>query len=170
MTVSDSTVIGNSAIYGGGIYTAAMLTITDSTITRNTATYGGGVFNTNPYFPIVGSVTVRDSAVTANQATQGAGIYNDASATLEVQGGTFSCNTASDSGGGIYNLGTATLLDCNLSKNTAGSAGGGIFNGASGSLTVKDSTVLNNVAPFGADIYNLGALTLDNSTVGVLGQ
>jgi hypothetical protein len=29
--------------------------------------------------------------------------------------------------------------------------------------------VLNNVAPSGADVYNLGALTLDDSTVGVLG-
>ena len=57
----------------------------------------------------------------------------------------------------------------NFSGNTAGSDGGGVFNGASGTLTVKDSTVLNNVAPSGADIYNLGALTLDDSTVGVLG-
>jgi hypothetical protein len=41
--------------------------------------------------------------------------------------------------------------------------------GASGTLAVKDSTVLNNVAPLGADLYNLGALTLDDNTVGVLG-
>jgi hypothetical protein len=34
---------------------------------------------------------------------------------------------------------------------------------------VKDSTVLDNLAPSGADIYNLGALTLDDSIVGVLG-
>ena len=88
---------------------------------------------------------------------------------LEVQGSTFSLNTASDSGGGLYNLGTATLQECSLSKNTAGSAGGGIFNGSSGTLAVKDSTVLSNVAPFGADLYNLGALTLDDSTVGVIG-
>ena len=53
--------------------------------------------------------------------------------------------------------------------NTSGSKGGGIFNAASGTLTVKDSTVLNNVAPNEADVYNLGALTLDDSTVGVIG-
>ena len=81
----------------------------------------------------------------------------------------FSGNTASDSGGGIYNLGAATLQQCTLSKNSAGSAGGGIFNGSSGTLTVKDSAVLKNVAPLGADIYNLGALTLNDSTVGVIG-
>jgi hypothetical protein len=55
-----------------------------------------------------------------------------------------------------------------LSGNIAGS-GGGLFNGASGTLSVKDSTVLGNTAPSGADVYSLGVLSLDDSTVGVLG-
>ena len=83
--------------------------------------------------------------------------------------GTVSCNHASDSGGGLYNLGTATLQECSLSKNTAGSAAGGLFNGASGTLTVADSVVCSNVAPLGADLYNLGVTTLNDSTVGVIG-
>jgi hypothetical protein len=29
--------------------------------------------------------------------------------------------------------------------------------------------VLNNTAPLGADVFNLGVLTLNDSTVGVLG-
>jgi hypothetical protein len=40
---------------------------------------------------------------------------------------------------------------------------------AAGTAEVKDSTVLKNVALNGADIYNLGALALDDSTVGVIG-
>jgi hypothetical protein len=56
-----------------------------------------------------------------------------------------------------------------LSGNSAGTAGGGLFNAATGTLAVKDGTVLGNVAPSGADVYNLGALTLDDSTVGVIG-
>jgi predicted outer membrane repeat protein len=112
---------------------------------------------------------VRNSVFTGNSATRGGGIYFGGGALLEVQGSSFSLNTASDSGGGLYNLGTATLQECTLSKNSAGSAGGGIFNGASGALAVKDSTVLNNVASLGADLYNLGALTLNDSTVGALG-
>jgi probable HAF family extracellular repeat protein len=52
---------------------------------------------------------------------------------------------------------------------TAGSDGGSIFNAASGTLVVKHRTVLSNVAHSGADIYNLGALSLDDSTVGVIG-
>jgi len=42
---------------------------------------------------------------------------------------------------------------------------GGIFIAASGSLALKGSTVLGNSAPPGADMYNLGALTMDDSTV-----
>jgi hypothetical protein len=111
-----------------------------------------------------------NSGFIGSSATQGGGIYFvKAPGLLEVQGSTFSLNTASDSGGGLYNLGTATLQECTLSGNTAGSAGGGVFNGASGTLTVKDSTMLDNVAPFGADLDNLGAVTLDDSTVGVSG-
>jgi hypothetical protein len=78
-------------------------------------------------------------------------------------------NIASDSGGGIYNLGTATVEESTLSGNKAASAGGGIYNGTSGTLTLKHSTVLNNLAPLGADLYNLGVVTLDDSTIGVIG-
>jgi predicted outer membrane repeat protein len=126
----------------------------------------------------VPGVTVRDSVLSANSAVEGGGIYNFSgifdnnqlsNGTLEVQGSTFSGNTASDSGGAIYNLGTATIQQGTLSGNTAGSSGGGVFNAASGTLAVKDSTVLKNVAPLGADIYNLGSLTQDDSTVGVIG-
>jgi hypothetical protein len=60
------------------------------------------------------------------------------------------------------------LLD-RATARCAGPKDHGILNAASGTLAVKDSTVLNNIAPLGADIYNLGALTLDDSTVGVIG-
>jgi predicted outer membrane repeat protein len=166
MTISGSTISGNSAIYGGGIYNAGPLTVADSsTISGNSATFGGGgIYNQN-----YRSVTVRDSVLTGNSATDGGAIYNVPGATLDVRGSIFTGNTASDSGGGIYNLGTATLQQSSLSGNSAPNDGGGIFNGTSGTLTVKDSTVTGNAAPAGADLYNLGALTLDDSTVGVIG-
>jgi hypothetical protein len=174
LTLSGSTLTTNSATYGGGVYNfISTLTVANSsTFTGNSATYGGGIYNDDAFNPVFGSsVTVRGSALTANTATEGGGIYNTggALASLQVQNSTFSGNTASDSGAGMYNLGTATLQQSTLSGNTAASNGGGIFNGASGAVTVKDSTVLKNVAPLGADIYNLGALTQDDSTVGVIG-
>jgi hypothetical protein len=168
LTVTDSTLTCNSATTGGGIWNGARLTVVSSTLSANSATAGGAIYNWADSFDR-SSVTVRDSVFTANSATEGGGTYNEFFGTLTVQGSTLTGNTAGDSGGGLYNLGTATVQQITLSGNTAGSAGGGTFNGASGTLAVKDSTALNNVAPLGADLYNSGALTLDDSTLGVIG-
>jgi hypothetical protein len=178
MTVDRSTVSGNTATgfysggihflgEGGGISNSGTMTVSgNTTISGNSADLGGGIFSDS-----ASSVIVRDTVFTANSAIQGGGIYNNSFATLEIQNCTFSGNNnASDSGGAIYNLGTATLQECTLSGNTAANDGGGIFNGAAGTLTVMDSTVLNNAAPSGADIYNLGVLTLEDTTVGVIGR
>jgi hypothetical protein len=43
----------------------------------------------------------------------------------------------------------------------------GIFDGASATLALKDSVVCGNIVPLGADLDNLGSVTLDDSTVGV---
>jgi predicted outer membrane repeat protein len=174
VTITTSTISGNyltsdpAFIFngqGGGIFNGGTLTVRGgTTFSGNSATYGGAIYNQGG-----ASATIRDSAFTTNSAAEGGAVYNDASSTLEVQNSSFSTNTASDSGGGLYNLGTATLQQCGLSKNAAGSDGGGIFDGPSGMLAVKDSTLLSNSAPSGADLFYLGALTLDDSTVGVIG-
>ncbi len=197
LTVSGSTLSGNSAVHrGGGIANAfvASATISGSLLSGNSAgSDGGAIYNVNATLTVSGStlcgnsaaengggiynlalspgtsVTVRDSTLSGNSAAEGGGIYNDASALLTIRGGTFSGNTAGNSGGAIYNAGTATIQEGTLSDNSAGYAGGGIFNAASGTLAVKDSTVLGNHALLGADLYNLGAFTLNDSTVGVIG-
>jgi hypothetical protein len=165
LTVRDCTLSGNSAASGGGgidNFNGA-LTVSNATFIGNSAGAGGAMFFEG------GAVAVRDSVFTANSATEGGAMYKGPYGTLDVRGSTFSANTASDSGGGIYNFDAATLQQCTLSANSAGSAGGGIFNAVYGTLAVKDSTVLNNAGALGADIYNLGALTQDDSTVGVIG-
>jgi hypothetical protein len=176
LTVRDSILSGNSARSGGGIENFfATVTLSGCTLTGNTATAftangfviggtGGGIDNN-------GMLTVRASTLSGNSASvEGGGIFNEEeSGVLAVRGSTFSGNSAGDSGGGISNAGTATVQEGTLSGNSAGSAGGGLFNAASGTLTVDDSIVLNNVAPLGADLYNLGALTINDSTVCVIG-
>jgi hypothetical protein len=164
VTVSGGTISGNSATCGGGIFNDAAGTLTvsnNSTLSGNSAVDGGGVYN-------LGTARLQDSALSGNTATEGGGTYNGASSTLTVQGSTFTGNSAGDSGGGIYNLGTAAVQQSTLSGNTAGSAGGGIFNGASAALTIDDSMVCGNIAPLGADLFNLGVATLNDSTVGVI--
>jgi hypothetical protein len=114
---------------------------------RTASTLGGGIANG-------GALTVGGRAFTSHFATS-------------------STNTGffpPGAGGDIYSLGTATLQECTLpGKNSAGSAGGGIYNGASGTLTLDDSDVCGDFALLGADVYNLGKATLDDSTLGVIG-
>jgi hypothetical protein len=167
LVLSGSTVDSNHAPNGGGIQNLGSLTVSNgSIISNNSAQFGGGISNDSVESA---SVTVRDSVLCGNSAFQGGAIYNYSVDTLVVRGSTLSGNTASDSGGAVYNSGTATIQQSTLSGNGAGADGGAFFNDASGTLVLKESTVLNNVAPLGADLYNLGALTLDDSTVGVLG-
>ena len=166
-----STLSHNVAGDAGAIYNAGALTVSNSTLDDNTATgfnfggfhapgAGGGIDNR-------ATLTVRDSLFSNNAADIGGAIYN--LTTLDVHGSTFTSNTAADSGGAIYNAGSVTLQESTLSGNIAGSAGGGIFNGTTGTLAIKDSTVLGNAAPLGTDLFTLGAVALDDSTVGVSG-
>jgi hypothetical protein len=73
-----------------------------------------------------------------------------------------------DSGGGIYNFGTTTVLDCTFSHNNSISGfGGAIYNGSNGTLFVTNSTFSGNDSQsgFGAGIYNNGTgVTVTNST------
>jgi hypothetical protein len=169
LKVSNHSILsGNSAQEGGGLLNIGTATVRDSALIGNSATAGGGIYNF-----LDGKLDVVGSTLSGNSAVEGGGIYNDAlgllGGTLDVRSSTLTGNSAVDSGGGIYNAGTATLQECTLSGNSAGSAGGGIFNGTSGTLTLKDSNVTGNPAPSGADLFTLGAVTLDDSTVGVIG-
>jgi hypothetical protein len=89
---------------------------------------------------------------------------------VKYSGSILSGNSATSVGGGIdifYNA-TATVTASTLSANSA-IDGGGNYNSKSAKLTIQSSVVDNNVAPLGADLYNLGAFTLNDSTVGVIG-
>ena len=65
-------------------------------------------------------------------------------------------------GGGIYNSGTLTLTDVNISGNEGGELGGGIYN--TGTLTLTNDTV-SGFALSGGGIYNTGTVSVSSSTI-----
>ncbi len=163
LTLTNSTLSGNSAGgSGGGIYNAnfsgssATLTLTNATLSDNLAgSYGGGIANF------------------------GSGTGNFGTATLTLTNSTLSHNSA-NIGGGISNFGTATLTNSTLSDNSAnnsapGGCGGAICNEPGATLTLTNSTLSGNTARLGGGIYNhgysgsettrLGMLTLTHSTL-----
>lgn len=147
------------AIYnnGGSNFNPLSVTVRDSSFDHNSAEFGGAVFNP-------GALTVSACTFTANSAIEGGGIYNGG--TADVRGSAFTGDSASDSGGGLYNLGTASLQQSTLSGNS-GTDGGGVFNGTSGTLSLKDSSLTDNFAVLGADLYNAGIVVVNDSIIGV---
>jgi predicted outer membrane repeat protein len=193
LTVSGCTLSGNSVTAmglgtvflipggGGGIYSEGYLTVSGCTLTGNSATgvdyggthyasEGGGIYNHGWAATVRDSTFGGSSAALANSADLGGAIYNYRFDSLDVRGSTFTGNTASESGGALYNLGTATVQGSTLSVNTAGSTGGGIYNGTGAVLTLDDSAVTGDIAPIGADLDDLGTTTINDSTVGVIGH
>ncbi len=111
-----------------------------------------------------GTLAIENSTFSQNTATfDGGGVYNQSGASLTITGSTFSQNTA-NIGGGVFNRGTLTITNSTFSGNTASGNGGGVEN--FGTLTIANSTFSGNSAGFdGGGVRNLsGTLTITNST------
>jgi hypothetical protein len=97
LTVSNSTLSGNSASSGGGIITYdGTLTVSNCTLSGNSASQGGGLFSNAPS-------TVSNCTFSGNSSDQGGAVYNQD--TLTLSNCTLSGNSAlSYSGGGIFSI------------------------------------------------------------------
>jgi hypothetical protein len=134
------------ASYGGGIYNyKGSITITGSTISGNTGDYGGGIYNYE------GSITITGSTISGNTSSngRGGGIYNEGGS-ITITGSTISGNTSSNgSGGGIHNSGNLTITGSTISGNIASGSGGGIYN-YEGLITITGSTISGNSCYYGS--------------------
>ncbi|NEO55449.1 MAG: DUF4347 domain-containing protein [Okeania sp. SIO3B5] len=150
---------------GGGIYNSGTLTINNSTISGNSANDGGGIY----YLGIggggiynTGTLTISNSTISGNSAADyGGGIDN--TGTLTISNSTISSNSGYFSGG-IKNRGTANISNSTISSNN----GGGIFNDFYGTANVNNSTVSSNeTLGFGISggIENQGTANISNTTL-----
>ncbi len=190
ISLEDSTVFSNTAVFGGGIFNlAGQLDVTDSLISGNTAlVFGGGIFNTS------GIVTLTHSIVSDNVGPYGGGggianvggfMPDDPSDPPEVRSASQAAArsvTQADTQATIQTANQAllqlqgqavltdtpeiVLFDSSVVSNTTDGSGGGIIN-LSGNVTLNASTVATNTASqSGGGIINLGGyLTLIASTV-----
>jgi predicted outer membrane repeat protein len=154
LTMTASTVAGNTSGSRGGGIRATTVTLTNSTVSNNSADNGGGGI-------IAVTATLTNSTVSGNFGIDfGGGIAADV-ATLTnstVRGNT----VRGGDGGGIF-ADTATLTGSTVDGNFAENSGGGV---AAGTVTLTRSTVSNNFAhQDGGGIAAAVAATLVNSTV-----
>ena len=146
MTITNSTLSGNSAGSGGGISSLAAeksggstVTVSNSTISGNSATLTTAAASSTWVLSRrqFATVTVSNSTLSGNLAdADGGGVYNSsgqgAFAVLSIENSTIAGNSASGHGGGIYNNSHGFSFTPGLALGStilnAGASGGTIFN------------------------------------------
>jgi uncharacterized repeat protein (TIGR03803 family) len=164
VTISGLTITGGSSPSGGGVLNLADLTLDQDVLTGNRETAGGNGGGAVLSWGGGTSLTVNQSTISNNSATwTGGGISLIDGGTLLLTNSTVSGNTSSRDGGGItvqsisHNV-SATVENCTIANNTASQySGGGILNigygkGTSATLTILDSTIAGNHAPYAGGV------------------
>jgi len=117
------------------------------------------------YNGVTGVLVANDSDFSGNTATAtGAGIFNAGSATFDLS--EFNYNLATQDGGGIFNSGALFISNTTLVRNRSQGSGGAI-NQLNGSMDIRSSTISENQGDYrggGLAIFD-GTAALTNSTV-----
>jgi uncharacterized repeat protein (TIGR01451 family) len=158
VTIRDGWSSGN----GGGIYSEGTLVLSDTDVVSNTALWGGGMYVHD------GSATLSGGEIRGNTATYGGGgVYVASSTAAFTQTGasTIISNTATSYGGGVYvTSGSATLSGGQVVSNTA-DYGGGVYV-ASGQATLSGGQVISNTATYGGGVFvSSGSATLSGGQI-----
>ena len=191
-TISNNSIsLGAAAqfIFGGGINAAGTVTITGSTISGNTVSgtgsitsvlEGGGLY-------VNGPLTMDNSTVTHNQVAasnpslgmHGGGVAFNfhtqiTNSTIDSNSVTVA-NQPAGYGGGIsvggFYYNADLVLDRSVVLSNVANDGGGINIDSSGSnnpdptAVVRNSSIYYNLATNGSGIFNVGQLTVTNSTI-----
>jgi predicted outer membrane repeat protein len=162
--VSNLTVNGGWADYGGGIYIVGSKgSMENLKITGNTANWaGGGIYCTSSEFSFQALI------VTANTTlSKGGGIAFINTNACVLNDSEIHSNEASNYGGGIYLQGTFCSVDLtnNYITNNDANQGGGVYCSDGSSPNFKNVVFTNNAALKGGGIYcNSGNPSIINST------
>lgn len=170
VTITGSTISDNDATAvsqsGGGIHCLGSMTMSDTSVLRNTASHHGGGITIGSLGGT--SVTITSSYIKDNSVVHdhGGGIYVLSNGVLTIDRSYIQGNDTKLDGGGIYSLGTLTVDTCLISGNRAamggsGGAGGGLY--ANGTATVDYTTISGNQGYSGGGLALWGSMT--NSTV-----
>ncbi len=176
VTIDGAIYKQNSGVYGGAFYMtrrgieedAVLLDVKNTTFEKNHASKDGGVCLLNAG---VKTKFANVNFVENNASDEAGAVSVPSNSVFEMDGGTFTGNTAKYGGGiRIASGGSASIYDINATENTATSHGGLIYN-EGGVLNIYDSTISNNSAVSGGAMYlytgalsNIYKTTFENNT------
>jgi uncharacterized repeat protein (TIGR01451 family) len=149
---------------GGGLLVWGSAVLSGAEVVSNTADNGGGIY-------IVNSAILTEMQLTGNTAEwHGGGLYqHDSGGQVEVTGGRFESNVATQYyGGGLYVSGSTALNGIHVLSNTAGWRGGGLYQHDSGGrVEVTGGCFERNVATqyYGGGLYVEGSAALAGTEV-----
>lgn len=137
LTITNSTISGNTAQKGGGIANSGTMTITGSTISGNTAANGGGIYNSE-------GLTIINSTISGNSS--GSAVENAKSGDAAIYNSTIAGNV---DGYGIRNEGSAklvsTIVSGHIDGDISGSLAGDSINNLVQSVGSYDGGLNDNV-------------------------
>ena len=142
-----------SAISEAGTTTQPDLILVQTSSSANNVTYSSSEdeISINIDATQYGSITIlvrgeEQFTLDANQQSRVISISGN-STVVNLGGLTIQNGFTEDEGGGIYNEGTLTIVNCDISRNTASFVGGGIYN--SKTLSIVNSDITYNSLEFG---------------------
>ena len=120
-----------------------------------------------------GDATFQNLTITGgDKIGDGGGIHVESGVQVIVDNVVVTDNSATGSGGGIYNVGTLTVSNSTISDNEAGNSGGGI-SASNGAIQINNVTVSNNEATndgggvfLSNGTHNLTNVTISGNTAG----
>lgn len=195
--IHNSTFSSNYANFNGGaIWNSETMTLSESTLSGNTAIKGGAIYNGKGTLAVE-NCNIKDNTALAISETldifaAGGGIFNEPDSTLTIDHSVIQSNivaatgegvNVSSAGGGIYNGGSLVIDNSSIQHNSVAATaisqlnivsadGGGIYN--DNIILINNSTIQNNtvtatadkdVIANGAGIFNNGDMTLNNSKI-----
>jgi len=114
LSIINSTLSGNTAGFGGGVFNSGTLIIINSTFSSNMASEGGGIYNSGS-----GMLTITNSTFSGNAASEtGGGVFNIG--TLQLANSTVSDNSAAFLAGGVLNFNNLEIGNTILNRGDSG--------------------------------------------------
>jgi len=185
VTVNDCNFNGNSAESGGAVYDYNEASVfTGCSFDGNSAETGGAVYNTGPITITANTENDISCTFSSNRADYGGAVYNDSSG---ITGGIydevvfndvdFASNTASVSGGAVYNKRCTPVFNaCSFSSTVADTSANAVTAGGAAYnewcyASFDDCSFTYLTAPSGGAIYaDRGSLECDGCDFSACGR